>query len=229
MAFKKNKAKMIGVVTSIAAASLVSVGFAAWSIANVKTDDVQSNITVNTGVSLNILSFADKETSAKSFTFGKSAGAAIANAWLLTDFANPDSLGPSTFTWDYTVRKGYTPSATAVIKTGEGATDGNNAWDAAVTAGWVQVKTLTASVGTLDTTSSQEYDSGVLTVTVELQWGTHFGGKNPYEFYNTEKKQTDYVNGTSGPTWSDDAIASLNSATFKAISSIALTIDVTLS
>ena len=228
MAFKKNKAKMIGVVTSIAAASLVSVGFAAWSIANVKTDDVQSNITVNAGISLNILSFTDKDVAPKSFTFGKSAGAAIANAWLLTDYENADSLGPSTFTWDYTVRKGYTPTATVELKTGEGATTGNNTWQAAVEDGWVKVKTLTASIGTLNT-SNTEYDSGTLTVTIELQWGDHFGGNNPYVFYNTGKKQTDYVTGTSGSTWSDDAIAALNSDTFKALNSIALRLDVTLS
>lgn len=228
MAFKKNKAKMIGVVTSIAAASLVSVGFASWSIANSKKDSVENTINVNAGVSRNILDFQKKSASSQTFTFGKSSGSAISGAWLKTEYANVDNLGPYTFTWDYEVRHGYTPTGTATINTGTGASEGNLKWKAAVDAEYVQVVNLDADIGT-PTPKDDDTDKGVLTVTLQLGWGTHFEGSNPYVYYNTEKEQDDYVSGNSGPTWADDAITALNSTALKNLDGITLTIDVTLS
>ena len=84
-------------------------------------------------------------------------------------------------------------------------------------------KEVVANLTVADVTWEENHSGNEYTYTVKVNghWGTHFGGNNPYNFYNSKESASAFVSGSTGPTWGQDAaeylgyVAALEEVTFK--------------
>lgn len=222
------KKAMIMAVASLGSMALIGTGFAGWVItADSKAEaggvitaydvaDQRFTITTvgwkNGGGSFN-------QAKGK-IVFGKKADESVTKKWF--DFNGTGDPEQLTDTFQFSVaskdEKGTTDSFTVSYdgKTGFAATvkdggEASTAWTNAVDLGLIK-----APVVNIPTTTHVLNGTTAVTVevTVTFAWGDHFGGENPYKFYNG-KDINDAVPGGERPkdynpsgsyTWADDAL-----------------------
>lgn len=191
------------VVCLLATLSLASVGFAAWVISAGDVENLTGNITVHK-VEDERISIVDIEydgsATTDGFVFGQPL-ATIDNAWL----TNEDDSG---IPINEKLQIVITFKVVKVI-------DGTPVKDAKVTCTFgstpatfkVGGETYIEVVNTAPAVTNN--GDGTYSVTIALQWGTHWGNHvSPYTYYN-DLDPNDYVSGNSGPTYADDAKARL--------------------
>ena len=222
------KKAMIMAVASLGSMALIGTGFAGWVItADSKAEaggvitaydvaDQRFTITTvgwkNGGGSFN-------QAKGK-IVFGKKADESVTGKWF--DFNGTGEAEQLTDTFQFGVaskdKNDTTDSFTVSYdgKTGFAATVNNgggtsDAWTNAVNLGLIKapVVNITKPTHTLKGTTAVNVE-----VTVTFAWGDHFGGENPYKFYNDKnindavpegERPTDYNPGGSY-TWADDAL-----------------------
>lgn len=229
---KRRNSKKTGIIAAViglSAVSLVSVGFASWIISAGDTAALESSISVDTVEDHRyvILNKADLLAGNSShdydIVFGHPESMNNASAWLKADGSKVEHLS---FTFDVIVdnmdgSKGQV-SAELAYKNSASQT----AYEAAVTNTVVAAKP-TPVVGAKTAVAEGTYAGKFkCTVTVTFGWGSHFGGNNPYTFYNA-KGVNEYVTGSSGPTWGDDAVTYLGYVA--TLSSVQFTLTITTS
>lgn len=187
---KRRNSKKTGVIALIAGLSsvtLVSIGFASWVITGGVETTVQGDI-VAEDITDSAFLVKDKNVSyakhgAIYFGCDKSTYTGTNPAWLTNAEDKCNLTATVTF---------FVSNLTATNKDSEDkkivdvkfADTQDAAWNTAVTNGYVVAPELTVSI------AAAESDSGnltgrVVTVTVVFGWGAHFGGTNPYNYYNS--------------------------------------------
>lgn len=214
----RNKRKGILMAAAIlGSAAIVSTGFAAWVVTLNQTTSIDGNIEVDTvtdnRISFGTVAFVDNEgDGVKNLNFGFKANGAVTNPWLTN--SNGDDKE------DLSASIKFTPSWKDPTR--------NNS-DAAnkITVYW-KLEVITADFTTLNTYTEDESEytlitlpttvSGELSIVPETEttiplvfgWGTAFGGKNPYTYFNTLKSNGGYLaSATPNETEIDNAIKRL--------------------
>ncbi len=198
MLSKKRKI-IISAVSVGAVFALAGVGYAAWVIAGSNQSDnsqkanVEAYTVTDKRIGLSVV------TNDNAVVFGKPKTTDISTAWLTAESDVKDE--DLTFSFTATVKNAkYCSGVTASIAV---ADESKTVWNDAVTNGYVV--TPEVSVGTA---AAQDDGSATYSITGTFAWGTHFGGKNPYIYYN-EKTMSGKV-GTTDSTYADDAVAALS-------------------
>ena len=190
------------VVCLLATLSLASVGFAAWVISAGDVENLTGNITVHEveDERINIIDIKyDGSAETDGFVFGQPADT-VAKAWLTNedDYGNPINEKLEIVITFKVVKasNGTTPVTDAVVTCTFGSTP------ATFKVGETEETYIEVVDTTPDVTNNGD---GTYSVTIELQWGTHWGEHvSPYTYYNA-KNPNAFVNGVDGPTFADDA------------------------
>ncbi len=240
---KFNKGKTIGIVAaSLAAVSLLGVGFSTWIIST-KTDTSVSNISVTVAETKNIsvkIDNADLSTADNSVTFNADATKMNAATGHLLSCSSDDKEDLSfTLTYDVIVGKeAKSWQIMAAIDDGTNGTNGKFA-TAVTTRKYIALPStlgITTGVECLNQGSTTNDDTG-LTVTgssdvtengltynkysitqkFTFSWGLAFANKNPVEVTNKDKIYTQ--DATDGTTTTDATIDTLvaNTKAMKAL------------
>ena len=226
---KSRSEKILLIATLAAGAILVGVGFATWLIANSETANAGGNVSAET-----VTATGEKIEVSADGNISFSAPHSAEKGWLTENGADHiDENLTATFTLKITGAK-QIDYDWYVGKTADAVTRAEG-WNSAVRYGFVsnEIKvvldgpdkeqyTLDEAAHTL--TATETADMGAqytVTLTVTFAWGTHFGNKNPYTYYNgheqNDTREGGYLNEetfTSEPdrevTYGEDAYASLN-------------------
>lgn len=206
------KKAMIMAVASLGSMALIGTGFAGWVISANTSTDAKGVITAY-DVKDQRLTISDQAWTAKeddgsgSIIFGQPAAKeTFDKPWFtFTNDVRTEVLG-NTFTFkvssgDNKDTGNFKVAAEIVV-----AEETKTAWEDAITGNVVAEPAVdaggTAGVYTLAETGT------TVTIGLTFNWGSHFGTKNPYNFYNT-KKIGDKINEEPATvtTWGDDAAA----------------------
>ena len=197
MGLKKKRAQMIGVVSTLAVASLVSVGFAAWTVSNTQTDTGTSVISADYTVTDKSIGDLVAGTHETAISF--SAPSPATTGWLTASGHTAEDL-EAHFQWTFTVGTNFGDTA-PIVKDAAFSGDGKTAYEAkADVAGNSPRKGLVAALPafTKGASSAQPSDTTpyakwwismngtncTLDIYIRLGWGELFGSKNPFEYYN---------------------------------------------
>ena len=170
------KKGLAGILSLLICIAIVGVGFASWVISGNATKDVTGTVVVDTitdnRVEISVtpidqtITLAGKESDVQN----------IGNAWLTTD-----KVQDLVLECEYSVsfkdgREGYTGISVSAEKTLASEIS------ALVTNNYITVG---------DPVVTQPDAQGKGTITVTFAWGSKFGNKNPYTYYNNDKDCTD--------------------------------------
>lgn len=242
------KKAMIMAVASLGSMALIGTGFAGWVIsanAEMKAEGVitafdvaDQRLVVTNGTWKNgDAKAADAKAATGKIVFGKKDATfdPEVKPWFTFNEAGGAEQLTDIYTFTVASRDAHDTNGkfTAAVKAdGFAVTSASDAWTAATTA---------ELVGDTDISfDNTEYNlngtTGVpVIMTVTFTWGSHFGGLNPYEFYNNKdggakadgEKPADYTMPEGATyTWADDAkysltkLAALKDAAFKITASI---------
>ena len=190
MGLKKKRAQMIGVVSTLAVASLVSVGFAAWTISAPQTQEDGASISADytiTDTSIGDLTYVTAESN-KTICFGAPANAN--SGWLQNDGNNgtEDLTAKFVYTFSTGADRASAPTCSAIawgtLPSG---------WTTAVTSGYVaELPAWDETPNSLPNSGTYAYykvtgssHSWTITIDIRLAWGTAFNNTNPYAYFNT--------------------------------------------
>lgn len=243
------KKSMIMAVASLGSMALIGTGFAGWVIsanAEMKADGVitafdvaDQRLVVANGTWKNgdAAATADAHAEKGKIVFGKKDATLPEGTTPWFTFNEADGAEQLTDIYTFTVAsrdaKDTAGKFTAKAKVdGFAVTSAPEAWTAATTAELVGKPDISFD----KTEYTLNGTTGVTVImTVKFAWGNHFGGLNPYEFYNgktssesADEKPADYTlpTGVTTYTWADDAkysltkLAALKEAAFKITASI---------
>lgn len=184
----RNKRKGILMASAIlGSAAIVSTGFAAWVVSTNVTETATGNIEVDI-VNDNRVTISTPKLSQPNFIFG-GKGETIANAWLTNDNLNNEVLSTVvTFTPDWTDETKaenitiYTKFEVDGTVWGEGNSDTKSvSYGTGLTLFELDLETTTLpSTGNISCVPGNTQ-----TITIAFKWGTAFGGKNPYVYFNS--------------------------------------------
>lgn len=211
----KRRTKVVALATSLlVGVSMIGVGFATWVISKDMTETVTGNVTAET-VQDEALTENDFKVTPKTegtdIHFGKPATTSIENAWLTNADGKVENL-----TVEFTL--------TVSANVGTIVVDFSSAdagWTTATTAGYISdTVTFTYADSTSEaadyfTTASSVKNQFTLTkntaadwgsvssavsitITATFAWGDAFGSQNPYNFFNTDHKNTDHMSEFGG-------------------------------
>ena len=243
------KKAMIMAVASLGSMALIGTGFAGWVIsanAEMKAEGVitafdvaDQRLVVTDGTWKNGDAAADDAHAGQGkIVFGKKDASFDPGVKPWFTFNGAGGAEQLTDIYTFTVASrdadDTTGKFTAAAKDEGGfvVTSAEAAWTAATNAGLVGKPNISFDKTEYTLTGT----TGVtVTMTVKFAWGTHFGGLNPYEFYNNKvggakadgEKPGDYTMPEGATyTWADDAkysltkLAALKDAAFKITASI---------
>lgn len=242
------KKAMIMAVASLGSMALIGTGFAGWVIsANAEMnaegvitafDVADQRLVVTDGTWKNgDAEAADAKAAKGKIVFGKKNATLPEGTTPWFTFNEADGAEQLTDIYTFTVASRDAEDTagkfTAKAKdNGFAVTSASDAWTAATTAELVGETNISFDKTEYTLTGT----TGVtVTMTVKFAWGKHFGGLNPYEFYNKKTssesagdKPADYTlpTGVTTYTWADDAkysltkLAALKKAAFKITASI---------
>jgi len=224
------KKKIIAILlVLVALISTVGVGFATWVISRPVEEDIQGQIKVDvvSEESLTVtLAWGDLESNAfTELAEGKphfnlvapAAESAVNGDWLTysgTDAArmsitlqiNVAREDGKLFTGKVYVSEGFLSEQTLVGELSNVVAD-------AVSANLLVAPTYDGTPvnsGAHNGAYEVQISNGVGYLTITLAWGQHFGGQNPYTYYNDNKRADDVVSQSDpSTTYADDAKASL--------------------
>ena len=216
------KTGIIAAVVGLSSVALVSVGFASWVISGNDTTTLDGNIAVDTVEDgrYNILNKDSLKSNANNgqynITFGQPSSMNTSGAWLTAKNGKTQVLSftMKVYINNYNGNTQNNVAAGALTVTLAGKTQSDeDKYDAAVDHGVVKALPsvsnggITVSAKTLDNDNESSYKGQYYsTVTVTFGWGLHFNYLNPYDYYNDgHHAMNDYVDGSSGDTWGDDA------------------------
>ncbi len=217
---KKHSKKFLVPVLSLFAIGLsVGVGFAAWTIVGQDaTQTVSGNTITAEGITDKRVTLTAKDAPVQSISFSSKADKNVTNPWLARDDKATEDLD---FKFSFTLaskdKKTNLSNLVSEIKYKISVNDNaKGGWAKAVTAGYVSGNlSFTApsdalpALGTENTLHTSLDTSSVdIDISGSFVWGTHFGGKNPYTYYNSNKADDTLKN--SSTTYADDASASLS-------------------
>ena len=235
-----NKKPMILAIASLGSVALIGTGFAGWVISTEATADGNGTITAYTvtdnRVRIDDEGWVGDESNANSIVFGKPSTGAD-TGWFKAD----SDVAVEKLSAHYHIDLwSSVKAAPSIVATSTVAGEG---YDAALTANYIAGPAVgenvaIAKVDTAPTTTGIAYvvTAGAETTTpavgqkftidvyFNFDWGTEFGGKNPYTYFSDF--QANAVK-TTGVTYADfakasmDVVATANSATF----SFAMTIN----
>ncbi len=193
---------------------VVGSGFAAWVISRTTTEEVEGNFAVET--------IKEAKVDITSATVATDSNAGIVFGAPTED--DLEQLGDDATIWfDYqsgTAATNLTVTVDIVISnvnewmsdydyklsfavTGKEDAD-VTAYDAAISDGYIAAPTFTLAESqgtitdnamTLDASKKNESNQITLTLTVTFAWGSAFGGKNPYVYYNNQEYSDTLANG----------------------------------
>lgn len=228
----KKKSGLISAVIALSCASLVSVGFASWVIAQGAEKEVTGTIHVEQvtdgshTITATWLQGAALDSAALSgdpvVSYGSSSNAA--SGWLQNTDGTPESL---VFYLKVSVAH-IDSAATFASKVSSIVMTADAGYGTAVTAQYVGVlPALNASGngnGTIVKGVEAANDTSWEAVyTITFVWGQHFNYQNPYNYYNGHQA-TDILDGTT--TYADDAQTSL-SELYTALNGVSFTLTIT--
>lgn len=172
------------VLCLLAALALVSVGFASWVISAGDSKKADGNITVDTVEDKRLkidVAWVDGSTIKYGAPTNKELeGTTITNPWLTND-----SDDKSVLTVSLKVTLSYKNATTAYANGGATVSatikeaDDSSAYKTAKEAGYV---------GDMPTAVCDEQEDGTWLVKFTFTWGSKFGNKNPYIYYNDGTK-----------------------------------------
>lgn len=204
--------------------ALIGVGFAAWLITYSATANTESNIVVDTVSEKHYyISYAFQESapSKQSITFGAPSERTNSSAWLTSDGTKIENLE---VVYKVTIKDSNDPSAKGIqVQTSGPAEEGKPYFKATLSVSdpdgkWAAAKdahlvTLseTAAISAVQGNSEDGY---YYLVTITANWGSYFDETpsnpvNPYVFFNSKGSATTPVEGGSGTTWGEEALAKL--------------------
>ena len=203
------------VVYMLVCISLVSVGFAAWVITGGDKSEATGNITATSVTDKSLTVSAEQwdggalgTLNAGKINFGSPEGADANTGWLRAESVEDDKLSA---TFKFTLSSGQalkTVLETATIEFEDTVLDDLQA------AGYISHPVITYKVGsaaaaTYDLNAAETSAASFLTalttdanatsvnveVTITYQWGSDFGGENPYTYYNGKDALDNNLNG----------------------------------
>ena len=204
----RNKSGLIAAISGLTAVSLLSVGFAAWVLSATDEQTVSGSVQVET-VNSNSVYLISNQAADGNFKFGTPSEdqidgytGLVSPVWLSFDAAGTEKL---------------TVNVTCNVTNIESQSDATS---------HVRVKAFTATAGYADAVShnyvadlpaantlTPTYVSGTqVKFAITLNWGSAFGGKNPYEYYNTQAKTSALI--TEAQTKLNGIAADLASVTY---------------
>lgn len=207
----RNKRKGILMASAIlGSAAIVSTGFAAWVITVEDTEVAQGDIQVDRVEDKTHIITMDPGNDL-TVKYGMGGSTTNPNPWLThTGDLNEDFSVTCNFTVTHPESCDFNDVSLTVI---EGDAE-NKYFAAAVTAKYFSQPTVKL-VKAADFSSS-----GKASLNFVFAWGEYFDkdgtadedledNVNPYEFFNAKTTPTAYVNGSSGNTWAQEAVAVL--------------------
>lgn len=209
---KKTRSKVIAAsIAILSSAAVVSTGFAAWVISGGDSKEATGNITADAVINSIHTITLDKEGNDGNVFFGAPTKMTNSSAWLKNN--TQDKQEDLTASFGFTVAglgsdvSGKKPSElfdSAKFKLEETTTDEASKYSkysalnylAALPAFDFKAKTsydtdakkdpgIYLVPGDYAAGSGDNYGTQHFTVTIQFGWGSEFGGKNPYEYYNT--------------------------------------------
>lgn len=217
------KKKTLGLLLAgVAAASMIGTGFAAWIITASAEKVEEGQFIVDTVSEKTVTitpSFASDEDTIR--FLAPSTGAST--GWLTNDNIATEKLA-------------VTLNVAYAFNTGAAASDFKVKYDidyssvqAAINAGYITAPTLTLNDAAYTDATVQALSGASEALTITFEWGSAFGGVNPYDFYNDNFDYGDKVTLTEGVPAKDDngdttieavakealtALSGINAATF---------------
>ena len=221
------KKAMIMAVASLGSMALIGTGFAGWVITADSKAEAGGVITAYdvadqrfTITTVGWKNGGESFSQAKGkIVFGKKADESVTKNWF--DFNGTGEAEQLTDTFQFGVaskdEKDTTDSFTVTYDkaTGFAATlkEGgtSTAWTEAVNLGLVKAPVVNIATPNQKLSGTTAVN---VEVTVTFAWGNHFGGKNPYKFYNDKEINGDVPEGerpqgynpSGSYTWADDAL-----------------------
>ncbi|MDD6302846.1 MAG: hypothetical protein PUA56_06085 [Bacillales bacterium] len=209
----KNKNKKIVFISALLGSiALASTGFASWVITTQDSKPIKGNVNVETVTDASHTLTVNLKIGQKgSLVFGATTTSVEnPNPWL-TYSGESENL---TIVYDVECTN-YLPCNVGTALTFSKPTP---------FVGLVSSKYVTEPTVELSTFTAKEGNSttGVATLTLSAAWGEHFGGNNPFEYYNS-KSPADYA--SDEITYASDAKTALN-AIYTALYGVKYTITV---
>ena len=190
----RNKSGIIAAVAGLTAVSLLSVGFASWVLSATDTTTQEGSIQVET-VDTSAVFLIDSVTlnpSPANFKFGTPSetqisgySGLVAEPWLTFDDAGTENL-TVVISLDVQNVADQTAATAHVELTAFTASAG---YADAVTHNYVAALPAANTIAPVYNTTTNKVD-----FTITLSWGSAFGGKNPYEYFNTQTKSSALIN-----------------------------------
>lgn len=198
------KKKTLGlIIAGVAAASMIGTGFAAWIITSNATETAEGQFRVDTVEEKGVDITAEFGTGEGTINF--LAPASANSGWLTSDGATGTEKLFTDLTVDFTLTG--SSAATDFVVT---YTIDYSDVQAAIDANYITAPVL--SIGGTDLTSTSTFDATDATLTITFDWGTAFGGENPYDYYNDMENTP--ANRTAAKTALTALYDAVNDATF---------------
>lgn len=216
------KKSLAALLSGLLTVSLTGVGFASWLITNGSTETTTGNIAVTEVDDKRCTISGVGITYAKGDSICFGPNAVVNTGWLRADAATENMTATVSFTVANTdFLAGISVSIAQVNLGSDGvyqstdelysATEGS--YYTAYSDGYVAALPTEANGGIVvssgtqvESTTSKEY-----TATITFDWGTDFGGENPFTFYNGKTAAAEADNAIAALT----ALEALNGAMFK--------------
>lgn len=207
----RNKSGLIAAISGLTAVSLLSVGFAAWVLSATDEQTVAGTVQVET-VNSNSVYLISNQAADGNFKFGTPSNEQISGytglvspAWLSFDAAGTEKLTVNV-TCDVTnIASQADATAHVRVKTFSASAGYDNAVTHNYVAALPAANTLTPT-----------YVSGTqVSFAITLAWGSAFGGKNPYEYYNKQEKTSALI--TEAQTKLNGIATDLASVTYSVV------------
>ena len=227
----KSKTKIVALVMSmLICISMIGVGFAAWVIVSqasgTSTGNIKAEAITDNSVTLTVTHASDNT----GIVFGglastdtKPEGVTLLDTIWLKNDSKTESL-----TVSFTLKvKGNVGKLSVGL--GVATTENKDTWQQLVSNGYVTNPTYAATAGDLTITVGQDgvfhfgndesaqtshsFESETtITVTATFAWGSHFGGLNPYWYYNQHEMESNLSAGTTYHQDANNALGALYEA-----------------
>lgn len=224
------KKAMIMAVASLGSMALIGTGFAGWVISANTSTNAKGVITAydvkDQRLTISDEKWATEKTAGSgSIIFGQpKAKETFDNPWFTFTKDVEEEVLSNTFTFNVASGdSGETGKFKVAAEIVVEDTDANTAWQNAITKEVVAAPAV--AVGGTDGVYTLAKTPTAVTIDLTFNWGSHFGSKNPYNFYNA-KTIGDYADTAKTKTWGDDANEFMTH--FNAITEVNFTLKITV-
>ena len=179
------KKSLAALLSGFLTVCLTGVGFASWIIVQGDTETVSGQVNVEDihgeSIELACAWAGEKDT----LSFGKNnPTTAPTYGWLQNNDGEGETL---------TLELNVTVTNPQLVSKKNGVTfsiapnaEGKTNYEAAISAGYITAVTAVEKEGSTSYKKfATETDTATFTIVVSAKWGSYFGSKNPFEYYNT--------------------------------------------